>query len=174
VCSRLSHRNIVSFIGIYSTTEHPFSLVFSFEESLDLGQYLWTHPTARRLDLVCFHSFEIPQIFQPNHTHLDHKLVGIARGLNHMHDLNIVHGGLKIVRSSPRLPPPSHVHITVGKYLGRPRRNRTYRGVWVGVHPRSRDRSARDEHRGAMPRECPRIDASRRVWILLSTQRQGE
>jgi serine/threonine protein kinase len=35
-------------------------------------------------------------------TLLDHKLVGIARGLGHMHDLDIVHGSLKIVRSSSR------------------------------------------------------------------------
>lgn len=35
-------------------------------------------------------------------TPLDHKLAGIARGLNHMHDLDIVHGTLKTVRSSTR------------------------------------------------------------------------
>jgi len=59
VCSRLSHRHIVSFIGIYSTTMHPFSLVFDFAGHLDLRQYLGTHPTARRLELVSFHSSEI-------------------------------------------------------------------------------------------------------------------
>ena len=61
VCGRLSHRNIVSFIGIYSTVKHPFSLVFDFSGHLDLRQYLGTHPTAsRRLELVRFHSSEIP------------------------------------------------------------------------------------------------------------------
>ena len=64
VCGRLSHRNIVSFIGTYSTTKHPFSLVFDFAGHLDLRQYLGTHPMARRLELVRFHSSEIPQIFQ--------------------------------------------------------------------------------------------------------------
>ena len=59
VCGRLSHRHIVSFIGIYSTTIHPFSLVFDFAGHLDLRQYLRTHPAARRLELVRFHSSEI-------------------------------------------------------------------------------------------------------------------
>ncbi|KAF9644612.1 kinase-like protein [Thelephora ganbajun] len=73
VCGRLSHRNIVSFVRIYSTTKHPFSLVFNFVGHLDLREYLKTHPTARRLEL----------------------LAGIARGLDHMHDLDIIHGSLK-------------------------------------------------------------------------------
>lgn len=33
---------------------------------------------------------------------LDHKLADIARGLDHMHDLDIVHGSLRIVRPSVR------------------------------------------------------------------------
>ena len=56
MCSRLSHRNIVSFIGVYSTTKHPFSLVFDFAGHLDLREYLQTHSTARRLEVVRFHS----------------------------------------------------------------------------------------------------------------------
>ena len=60
MCGHLSHRHIVSFIGIYTTTMHPFSLVFDFEGHLDLRQYLGTHPTAGRLELVGFHSSEIP------------------------------------------------------------------------------------------------------------------
>ena len=59
MCSRLSHRNIVCFIGIYSTAKHPFSLVFDFAGHLDLREYLRAHPTARRLDLVRFHSSQI-------------------------------------------------------------------------------------------------------------------
>ncbi|KAF9784473.1 kinase-like domain-containing protein [Thelephora terrestris] len=73
VCSRLSHRHIVSFVGIYSTTTHPLSLVFKFAGHLDLRRYLKSHPTAKRLEL----------------------LTGIARGLDHMHDLNIAHGRLE-------------------------------------------------------------------------------
>lgn len=49
---------------------------------------------------------------------IDHKLAGIARGLNHMHDLDIVHAGLRIVRSSPHFCHSSHVHPIIGKYLG--------------------------------------------------------
>ena len=60
MCGRLSHRHIVSFIGVYSTTLHPFSLVFDFAGHLDLRQYLGNHPAAMRLELVRFHSSEIP------------------------------------------------------------------------------------------------------------------
>lgn len=35
-------------------------------------------------------------------TPLRHKLVGIARGLDHIHDLDIVHGRLETVRPSVR------------------------------------------------------------------------
>lgn len=69
----LSHRNIVPFVGVFSTLKYPFSLVFDYMENLNLTLYLGNRPDAKKLELV----------------------TGIARGLHHMHDLGVVHGGLE-------------------------------------------------------------------------------
>ncbi|KAF9644513.1 kinase-like protein [Thelephora ganbajun] len=71
--SLLSHRNIVPFVGVYSSLKHPFSLVFDFMERLNMTEYLGKEPNARKVELV----------------------TGIARGLHHMHDLGVVHGNLE-------------------------------------------------------------------------------
>jgi len=64
-CSRLndSGKRFVSFIGVYSTWEHPFALVFAFMDHLNLREYLRDHRDVGRLEL----------------------LLAIARGLRYMH-----------------------------------------------------------------------------------------
>lgn len=64
----------------------------------------------------------------------------------------------------------------LGKYLGRPRRDRTHRGAWIGVHSRSYNGLVGDECREVAPRERPRADVSWGVWIVfkLSAQPQGQ
>ena len=66
-CSHLRHHNIVSFIGMYSTPEHPLALVFDFMDH-NLGAFLGSNKNARRLELVrshpvasAIHDFTIPR-----------------------------------------------------------------------------------------------------------------
>jgi hypothetical protein len=48
-------KSFVSFIGIYSTPEHPFGLVFRFMDQLNLGGYLRKNrDTGVGLELVKF------------------------------------------------------------------------------------------------------------------------
>ncbi|KAF9645215.1 kinase-like protein [Thelephora ganbajun] len=77
ICSFLSHRDVgvVLLVGVYSTETHPFGLVYEHMDGLDLRQYLRNEPNAGRLEL----------------------LTDIARCLNHLHDLGIVHGNLRTV-----------------------------------------------------------------------------
>ena len=54
VCDLLHHSDVgaVPFVGVYSTKEHPFGLVYEHMENLDLGQYLKNEPDVDRLKLV--------------------------------------------------------------------------------------------------------------------------
>ena len=49
---KLSHPNIVPFLGVYSAPGHPFALVYKMMENMDLGQYLAQHPNVSRVKLV--------------------------------------------------------------------------------------------------------------------------
>ncbi|KAF9651178.1 kinase-like protein [Thelephora ganbajun] len=75
MCSFLNHRDVdtVPFVGVYSTEAHPFGLVYGYMDGLDLKQYLRNEPNVGRLKL----------------------LTDIARCLNRLHDLDIVHGDLQ-------------------------------------------------------------------------------
>lgn len=53
--SHLRHENLVSFVGMYTTPEHPLALLFDFMDNLDLGQYLKNNGNAERLALVRAH-----------------------------------------------------------------------------------------------------------------------
>ncbi|KAF9777644.1 kinase-like domain-containing protein [Thelephora terrestris] len=72
VCSQLSHPNIVPFVGFVITSNHSFSLIFDTAGHLGLREYLEMHPQADKMDLVR----------------------GIACGLKHVHDLDVIHGRL--------------------------------------------------------------------------------
>ena len=52
MCNLLSHRNIVPFVGGWSTEVHPFSLVYEWMGNLDLRQYLQNEPNAPGTTLV--------------------------------------------------------------------------------------------------------------------------
>ena len=49
---QLSHRNIVPFLGVYSSPRYPFALLYEMMDNLDLGRYLVEHPEVSRLKLV--------------------------------------------------------------------------------------------------------------------------
>ena len=67
VSSQLSHPNLVPFVGVYSTSNHPFALVYAMMHNLELGQYLANHPNTNRLKLVST-MFTIP-VADPWPTH---------------------------------------------------------------------------------------------------------
>ena len=56
-CSRLSNeeKSFVPFIGLYSTLEHPFALVFQFMDHLNLKGYLRDNKDVGRLEPVRFY-----------------------------------------------------------------------------------------------------------------------
>jgi len=87
---------MVPFIGVYSTQDHPFALVFEFMEHLNLREYLRNNCEVGRLDSVRFslpsHSLIVILVSR-------HQLLGVARAMEDMHNLNVVYGNLKIVRS---------------------------------------------------------------------------
>ena len=55
-CSYLNDngKSFVPFIGVYSTKEHPFALVFELMEHLNLSVYLRNNREVGRVDLVWF------------------------------------------------------------------------------------------------------------------------
>ncbi|KAF9643263.1 hypothetical protein BDM02DRAFT_3264161, partial [Thelephora ganbajun] len=75
------HRTDVSLVGVYSTHTHPFGLIYEYMDNLDLRQYLRNEPNVERLKL----------------------LTDIARCLNRLHDLDVVHSDLRTV-SHPFIP----------------------------------------------------------------------
>jgi len=58
MCSRLNDNDesFVSLMGVYSTLEHPFALVFKFMDHLNLRGYLRNNRDIGRLEVVCFHN----------------------------------------------------------------------------------------------------------------------
>ena len=104
----LLHRgdvNVVPLVGVYSTESHPFGLIYEYMEGLDLKQHLRNQPNVGKLELVI-----APRTLSPRYSPSDasqRQLVGVARCLERMHGLDIVHEDLQTVR------PPSILYIRV-------------------------------------------------------------
>lgn len=43
---------VIPLVGVYSTEDHPFCLVYEYVDGLDLRQYLRDKPNAGRMKLV--------------------------------------------------------------------------------------------------------------------------
>ena len=52
VCSKLSHPNVVLFVGVASTPSHPLSLALDTTGHHGLGEYLDENPQTDKLELV--------------------------------------------------------------------------------------------------------------------------
>ena len=65
VCELLRHGDVdaVPLVGVYSTEEHPFGLVYEHMDNLDLRQYLKNEPNVGRLELVPIPSPSSPPTF---------------------------------------------------------------------------------------------------------------
>lgn len=72
--NKLLHPNIVPLIGVLSTPNHSFALIYEMMGNVDLGRYLAQHPNVSRLKL----------------------LAEIARALKYMHSQDVVHGNVRM------------------------------------------------------------------------------
>lgn len=61
-CSMLRHEgvNVVPFVGLYSTTAHPFGIVYEHMAKFDLKQHLGKEPNVGGLKLVLNLSRTLP------------------------------------------------------------------------------------------------------------------
>jgi len=88
--------NVVPLVGVYSTETHPFGFIYEYMEGLDLKQHLRNQPNVGKLELVI-----APHTLSPRCSTSDasqRQLVGVARCLERMHGLGIVHEDLQAVR----------------------------------------------------------------------------
>jgi serine/threonine protein kinase len=72
--NKLRHPNIVPFIGVLSTPNHPFALLYEKMGNADLGPYLAQYPNVSRLK----------------------HLIEISRALKYMHSQDVVHGNVRM------------------------------------------------------------------------------
>jgi len=93
VWKHLNHPNIVPFQGI---TTIPLQLVSDWMPGGDLTEYTNRTPDVDRLRLVG------PSTNVRSEILIHHQLGDVAKGLDHLHSRNIIHGDLKGVRTSPK------------------------------------------------------------------------
>ena len=94
ICIRLSHANIVPLLGVFSSTKFPYACIFESVGKDNLPKYLVSNPCTPRLKLVSnLVSFcgRLPVLILM----YGDQLVEIARGLHHIHDLDIIHGSIR-------------------------------------------------------------------------------
>jgi len=96
IWKRLIHENVLPFRGVDMST-FQLALVYDWGDNGNIMQYLESHPDASRAKLVnvylCFVRDPSP--------HHPLKLLQVAKGLQYLHSLGIVHGGLKGVSCAP-------------------------------------------------------------------------
>lgn len=93
---------MVPLVGVFSTREHPFGLVYEYMDGLDLTQYLKNAYDVDRLNLVLLLCIHPPAVQKPSHLSCL-QVAQIARDLSRIHSLGIAHRGLQMVRLSPVL-----------------------------------------------------------------------
>jgi serine/threonine protein kinase len=94
VCRGLSHTNIVPFLGVFSSEKFPYACVFESIGKENLKEYLLGNPGCSRLksvgNLISFCD-KLGVL-----TSYSDQLAEAARGLHHIHDLDTVHGSIRV------------------------------------------------------------------------------
>jgi len=87
---RLAHENVLPFHDV-DTSIFQLALVYDWGYNGNIMQYLESHPNASRSELVsvllCFARSSFPDQYS--------KLLQVAKGLQYLHSLDVVHGDLK-------------------------------------------------------------------------------
>jgi serine/threonine protein kinase len=97
---KLSHQNVLPFRGV-TTTLFQLALVYDWGHSGNITQFVASNPRASRVSLV--------RNFLATAATTEHRqlffcvwqLLGVARGLEYLHSLDIPHGDLKGVSYDP-------------------------------------------------------------------------
>jgi hypothetical protein len=99
---KLSHENILPFRGVDMSLIPP-SLVYDWAENGKITTYIALHPDVPRGPLVCKPLSLRKQEMFTNFVFFtpDGQLLGVAKGLKYLHELDIPHGRLKGVGSLP-------------------------------------------------------------------------
>ena len=94
----MHHSNILSIEGV-APTLFKLCTVSLWMENEDMQNYITKCPGANRLELVC-------PVVPMTLSYCTHRmqLIGVTRGLDYLHDNDIIHGDLKSVRRSPAAP----------------------------------------------------------------------
>ena len=98
IWKRLVHENILPFHGV-DTSIFQLALVYDWGHNGNITQYLGSHPDVSRPELVSVLRF-VRSPFADQYS----KLLQVAKGLQYLHSLGIVHGDLKGVSdASPQI-----------------------------------------------------------------------